>query len=156
MKKFWKPEEIPQEWWDKAPEMHNIWRRMFPDSRKMLAEERQNEGEPPDNGGAASSTDVAPPGLSSEVLDTERVPAARPGAKNNYWEERKDQWIFWKVRPTMGRVDILEGPRGKNGPDLNDLGPRAFQFKPVNFLPHAKTGGPWSDDKFFMETIHNP
>ena len=36
--KNWKPHEVPTEWWRRMPAMHDMWREMFPDPRKIPIE----------------------------------------------------------------------------------------------------------------------
>lgn len=44
--KNWRPAEIPVEFWNKNPELKDVYRKMFPDARKIPLEERMGIADP--------------------------------------------------------------------------------------------------------------
>ena len=94
---------------------------MFPDPRKMREEAIAYEGKSSCIEEGSGLVHVAPPGHATDVPSTELVPAPRPDAQRNYWEQREHEWIYWKKFPTKGRVDVYADMRGKRGPMLDSL-----------------------------------
>ena len=41
--KNWRPQEVSTEMWQQNPAMHETWRKMFPDTRKMKADAQPTE-----------------------------------------------------------------------------------------------------------------
>ena len=123
--KNWRPEEVPIEYWRKIPSMHQYWREIFPDPRRMPDLETDVTPEDPSSsGGPTSGPDTVdgsdnPAGDGIEEGDI--GPSAPDIAKvsRNYWQETPPHYIFWKVRPSKGVVF----PNGKrdNNPTLESV-----------------------------------
>ena len=63
--KNWKPHEVPQEWWRRMPTMHDMWREMFPDPRKVPITDADG-----DDASIATGADPAPAtGVASDAVE---------------------------------------------------------------------------------------
>ena len=123
----WRPEEIPKEYWNAHPEIHEELRKQFPDPRRekpTLTDadaSRTSDAAPaipgdPSGASPARSTDDAG-GIADGNLSTDLGLQAKVG--KNYWEETPDTWIFWRVEPAKGFLTPRLG--GNVGPQLGDL-----------------------------------
>ena len=110
----WKPQEAPLEDWRKHPEEHQTWREMFPDPRKVPLPNGESG-----TGAISSKGDDIGDGLAeADILEGNMEIAVDPDGKADYWEEAKDDWILWRVKPTKGFVS----PRNYGGgPNYGDL-----------------------------------
>ena len=136
-RKDWKPVEVPRVWWAQCPSMHDMWREMYPDPRRMpVADDEKEEEAPKPQVGVSSSSvpEVAPPetgateegdgvaegGLFSAGPDDDVPDEVDPTRTKNYWQETPIHFIFWKVTPSMGDVKpYVQGP--PNAPEVGIL-----------------------------------
>ena len=95
----WKPHEVPDEWWQKAPNLHDTWRKMYPDTRKMPVQP---------SGAQPTPDDVQPEVVVDDVGiaegDTAGTTEAPKATLANYWEETEKEWIFQRNKPAKGLV----------------------------------------------------
>ena len=116
--------------------MHDLWREMYPDLRRMPIIDDEREEEAPKMQVEASSSSVpgiAPPETSAtdegdgvaegglfSVGPTDDVPdQVDPTRTKNYWQETPTHFIFWKVTPSMG--DVKPYVQGPNAPEVGVL-----------------------------------
>ena len=125
--------------------MHETFRLMYPDPRKMpisqgVGETTEADGEAtkevaPDDGGIAD-------GDTSVQEATELDPKKKP---DNYWQEGSDHWIFWKVRKTKGIPDFFNTTGGPIDPTKTLNGTRMFEVDSEEGYKIEL------DDKFYTE-----
>ena len=135
--KNWRPHEVPMEMWKRSPDLHDMWREMFPDPRKTPIETNTHESE--DGKGASSGglrtagdTSIVPPtedvqadgiedaeggiaegGFAGELFETRPL----PNAIKNYWQETTDAWVYHKARPSRTVIKpYLRGGGTEGGP----------------------------------------
>ena len=105
-----------------------MWREMYPDPRKMPASDKA-EASSPVNGASAAGGMVAAhtvesndtgiadgdflPGIADEPVQDEK-------AKSNYWQVTSEYFIFWKVKPSKGRISPILKSGGASGGPSND------------------------------------
>jgi hypothetical protein len=121
-RKDWIPQEVPREWWRRAPELHDIWRAMYPDGRKEPEPSPAPTGATSKKGTKGSSSskkdavEVQDPGggiaeghLSEPDTSHSDIPV------EDYWEETAADWILWRVKAKIGvthpyTTSIKDGP----------------------------------------------
>ncbi|MDP7559740.1 MAG: hypothetical protein QF745_04295, partial [Planctomycetota bacterium] len=136
-RKNWKPVEIPKGWWEQCPDLHDMWREMYPDLRRMPVVDGEKEEEAPKLEGGSSSSSVPkmiPPktvateegdgvaegGLFNAGPDDDVPDKVDPTRTKNYWQETPTHFIFWKVTQSMGDVKpYVQGP--PNAPEVGVL-----------------------------------
>ena len=84
---------FPKEFWDKVPELRDVYRKIFPDPRKIPLDERRVGADPEDRDDLEDekSADEEGPveGIAEGELEChdEELEPADPNAKDDYWEK---------------------------------------------------------------------